>query len=108
MLASGVDPHTKHTLDQTIKQLRQTDVTIFVVGVDKPISNYPDASQNGGPANLSFLQGENQLKTFTSMADSWFTIRPGIMREVAAFLRHQYSLTYTPSNHTPDGKYRKG
>ena len=32
---------------------------------------------------------------------------PGIMREVAAFLRHQCSLTYSPSNHTPDGKYRK-
>ena len=29
------------------------------------------------------------------------------MHEVANFLRHQYSLTYTPSNHTPDGKYRK-
>lgn len=114
VLASGVDTFSKHTLDQTIKQLRQTDVTIFVVGVDKPISNYLEMHRRmGGPANLSFLQGENQLKTFASMTGgfAWFPQfdgeLPGIMREVAAFLRHQYSLTYTPSNHTPDGRYRK-
>ena len=29
------------------------------------------------------------------------------MQEVAASLRYQYSLAYTPSNATLDGKYRK-
>ncbi len=40
VLASGVDTFSKHTLDQTMKQLRGTDTTIFVVGLDKPLSNY--------------------------------------------------------------------
>jgi len=67
----------------------------------------------GSMGRMDFLQGENQLKTFTSMTGgfAWFPQFdgeiPGIMREVADFLRHQYSLTYTPSNRTPDGKYRK-
>lgn len=114
VLSSGIDTFSKHTLDQTIKLLRQTDVTIFAVGLDKPLSNYLDLHrQLGGMGNMTFLQGENQLKTFAQMTGgfAWFPQFdgeiPGIMREVAAFLRHQYSLTYTPSNHTPDGKYRK-
>jgi VWFA-related protein len=114
VLSSGIDTFSKHTLDQTIKLLRQTDVTIFAVGLDKPLSNYLEMHrQMGGMRNMTFLQGENQLKTFAQMTGgfAWFPQFdgeiPGIMREVAAFLRHQYSLTYTPSNHAPDGKYRK-
>ena len=32
---------------------------------------------------------------------------PGIMQQVAAFLRHQYSLSYTPGNGAKDGKFHK-
>ncbi len=114
LLASGLDTFSKHTFDQTLKQLRQTDVTIFAVGVDKPITNWLEMHRSlGAMRRMDFLQGENELKTFTKMTGgfAWFPQfdgeLPGIMREVAAFLRHQYSLTYNPSNHTPDGKYRK-
>jgi VWFA-related protein len=114
ILASGIDTFSKHTLDQTMKQLRNTDTTIFAVGVAKPISNYMEMhGRLGGRATLDFLQAENQLKTFAHMTGgmSWFPQFdgeiPGIMREVAAFLRHQYSLSYTPSNQSQDGKYRK-
>jgi VWFA-related protein len=114
LLASGVDTFSKHTLDQTIKQLRGTDVTIFVVGLDKPITNYLElhgALRN--MARMDYLQAENQMKTFAQMTGgfAWFPQFdgeiPGIFREVADFLRHQYSLTYTPTNRNPDGKYRK-
>jgi VWFA-related protein len=40
LLATGVDTFSKHTLDQTMKQLRQSDVTIFCVGLDKPYINF--------------------------------------------------------------------
>src|ERR1700686_5293842 len=40
VLATGVDTFSKHTLDQTMKQLRQTDTTIFCVGLDKPHTNF--------------------------------------------------------------------
>jgi VWFA-related protein len=116
LLASGVDTFSKHTLDQTMKQLRGSDVAIFSVGLDKPLSNYLEMHsglRSGGGLHMDFLQAENQLKTFSQMTGgfAWFPQFdgeiPGIMHEVAEFLRHQYSLTYTPSNHSPDGKFRK-
>jgi len=114
LLCSGLDTFSRHTLDQTIKLLRQTDVTIFAVGVDKPISNYLELHRSlGNIARMNLLQGENELKTFAQMTGgfAWFPQfdgeLPGIMREVAAFLRHQYSLSYTPSTQSKDGKFRK-
>jgi VWFA-related protein len=114
VLASGVDTFSKHTLDQTMKQLRGTDTTIFVVGLDKPLSNYLELHRSLGTlTRMDFLQGENQMKTFAQMTGgfAWFPQFdgeiPGIMREVAAFLRHQYSISYTPSNQNQDGKFRK-
>jgi len=114
VLASGVDTFSKHTLDQTMKQLRGTDTTIFVVGLDKPLSNYLELHRALGTfTRMDFLQAENQMKTFAQMTGgfAWFPQFdgeiPGIMREVAAFLRHQYSISYTPSNMNQDGKFRK-
>lgn len=114
LLASGVDTFSKHTLDQTIKELRGSDVSIFVVGLDRPITNYLEArGRLGNMSRMDFLQGENQMKAFAQMTGgfAWFPQFdgeiPGIFREVAEFLRHQYSLTYTPTNHNADGKYRK-
>jgi VWFA-related protein len=114
VLASGVDTFSKHTLDQTMKQLRGTDTTIFVVGLDKPLSNYLELHRAlGTMTRMDFLQAENQMKTFAQMTGgfAWFPQFdgeiPGIMREVAAFLRHQYSISYTPSNPNQDGKFRK-
>jgi VWFA-related protein len=112
LLATGVDTFSKHTLDQTIKQLRQTDVTIFAVGLDKPYTNFLDSHGAMG-SHLNFLQGENQLRTFAQMTGgfAWFPQFdgeiPGIFHDVAAFLRNQYSISYSPTNRARDGKYRK-
>ena len=114
ILASGVDTFSRHTLDQTLKQLRGTDVTVFCVGVDKPLLNWLELQGRlGGMRELNYLQAENQMKTFAQMTGgfAWFPQfdgeLPGVMRDVTEFLRHQYSITYTPTNRTPDGKYRK-
>src|SRR5260370_24901771 len=42
VLASGVDTLSKHTLDQTMKQLRGSDVTIFCVGPGKIHTKFLD------------------------------------------------------------------
>ena len=37
LLATGIDTFSKHTLDQTLKRLKETDVTIFCVGMGEDI-----------------------------------------------------------------------
>lgn len=112
LLATGVDTFSKHTLDKTMKALRQTDTTIFAVGLDKPYINFIESRGNRG-SHMDYLQGENQLRTFAQMTggNSWFPQFdgeiPGIFQQVAAFLRHQYSLSYSPSNGAKDGKFHK-
>jgi VWFA-related protein len=112
LLASGVDTFSKHTLDQTMKSLRQSDVSIFVVGLDKTFTNYLELHGSRG-AHMDYLQAENQLKTFAAETGgfAWFPQfdgeLPGIMQQVAAFLRHQYSISYTPSTGAKDGRFHK-
>jgi VWFA-related protein len=114
IMATGLDTFSKNTLDKTLKQLRQTDTTIFAVGVDRPLNNMREARGSlGSIAHMNYLQGENQLKTFAQMTGgfAWFPQfegeLPGIFQEVAAFLRNQYSISYTPTNRSQDGKFRK-
>jgi VWFA-related protein len=112
LLATGVDTFSKHTLDQTMKQLRQSDVTIFCVGLDKPYLNFLESHGSLNP-HMSYLQGENQMKTIANLTGgyAWFPQfdgeLPGIFHDVAAYLRHQYSLSYTPTSGGKDSKFHK-
>jgi len=112
VLATGVDTFSKHTLDQTMKLLRQTDTTIFCVGLDKPYINFLESHGSLG-SHMNYLQGENQLKTFAQMTGgySWFPQFdgeiPGIFQTITAFLRNQYSLSYTTTTGANDGKFHK-
>jgi hypothetical protein len=59
------------------------------------------------------LQGENQLKTFSQLTGgyAWFPQFdgeiPGIFHDITAYLRNQYSLSYTPTTGANDGKFHK-
>jgi len=114
VLASGLDTFSKHTLDDTLKRLRQSDVTIFTIGVARDFYEYYDnRGLLSGPTRMSYLQAENQLATFARMTGGkywsprFYGELPNIFREVAAMLRNQYSLGYTPTNQVRDGKFRK-
>jgi VWFA-related protein len=115
VLASGIDTFSKMTLDQAMKRIRETDATIFTIGVGAQLFMSAEARSSGGGfgENLTFLQAENQLKTFAAMTGgrSWSPRFdgeiPSIMQDIAASLRNQYSMAYSPSNTTLDGKYRK-
>lgn len=114
VLASGLDTFSKHTLDDTLKRLKQTDVTIFSVGVARDFWEYFDnRGALGAIGRMSFLQAENQLTAFARMTGgrAWmprFTGElPNIFQDVAAALRNQYRVGYVPSNQKRDGKFRK-
>jgi VWFA-related protein len=108
VLASGIDTFSRLTLDKTLAKLRQTDVTVYCVGVAEQM--FVRSISNGG---LTYLQAQNQLKSFAEMTGGrvWFPRFdgeiPGIMADVAGSLRNEYSLGYISTNPNHDGKYRK-
>lgn len=114
LLASGYDTFSRHTLDDALRRLRQSDVTIFSIGVGKELYEYYEArGRVGGPASIGYLQAENQLRSFARMTGGAALIPrfvgelPNFFQQVAAMLRNQYSLGYIPANKTRDGKFRK-
>ena len=108
LLASGYDTFSKHTLDQTLKRLKNTDVSIYSVGVaeEQMVRSFRD----GG---IGYLQAKNQLTTFSKMTGgyAWFPRfdgeLPSIFDTVTAFLRNQVTLGFIPTNPARDGKYHK-
>ena len=115
VLASGMDTFSRLTLDKCMQRIRETDATIYTVGVGEQLFIWAEAQMNGGGfgQQLNYLQAENQLKTFAAMTGGRSYLPrfdgeiPSIMQDVAASLRNQYSLAYSPSNAVLDGKYRK-
>jgi len=107
VLATGFDTFSKHTLDDTLRRLKENDVTIFCVGVAEGLDLY-----SPGGAGIGYIQAKNQLSTFARMSGgyAWFPRfqgeMPGIFNSVAQYLRAQYTLAFSPS--TPqDGRYHK-
>ena len=107
VLATGFDTFSKHTLDDTLRRLKENDVTIFCVGVAEGLDLY-----SPGGAGVGYLQAKNQLSTFARMSGgyAWFPRfqgeMPAIFNSVAQMLRSQYTLAFSPS--TPqDGRYHK-
>jgi VWFA-related protein len=105
VLATGIDTFSKHTLDQTYRRLKESDVPIFCVGMGEEIDLWRNSP-------IGYLQSKNELTQFASMTGgyAWFPRFQGEMNDifnsVAAFLRNQYTLGFTPS--TPqDGRYHK-
>jgi len=107
ILATGFDTFSKHNLSQILAHLKETEVTIFSVGMGEEV----DLSSPEG-AGIGYMQAKNQLSTFANMTGgyAWFprfdAEMPSIFNSVAAFLRNQYTIGFSPS--TPqDGRYHK-
>jgi VWFA-related protein len=108
LVGTGADTFSKHTLDQTYKALKQTNVTVFCIG-----SEEIEAVRTGGDMSITYLQQKNEMETFGRLTGgfAWFPRfegeMPDIFSDVVTFLRNQYSLGYIPPDSFRDGKYHK-
>ncbi|HUK54676.1 MAG TPA: VWA domain-containing protein [Candidatus Binatia bacterium] len=113
LLASGHDTFSKHTFDQTMKRLKETDVAVFPVSVSQIVQIMRESNSPYSRGSITDAQSNSQMKEFAILTGGQaFFPRfdgeiPGIMQQVAGMLRAQYSLGYTPTNAARDGKYRK-
>src|SRR5258708_589591 len=106
VLASGIDTFSRITLDQTLKRIRETDATIFTVGVGERFFMNQGAGAFG--EQLTYVQAQNQLKTFAAITGG----RSGLprfdgeitdlMQDLSQSLRNPNSLAYSPTNETLD------
>jgi VWFA-related protein len=123
LVTTGIDTFSKLTLDKIMKKIKDTkDVTIFPISVGFMVREYcethPGGCRNahgmGIPvSNMDYLQGDNEMRTFAAMTGgrAYF---PRFQAEygedfqaIGDDIRHQYSLSYHPTNTKLDGTYRK-
>ncbi len=114
LIASGIDTFSKLTFDKTRKALQNAGVPIYAIGLMQQLREYYDArGAMGSIQRLDFLQADNQMRTFASETGGqsffprFYGEFPSIYRQIHEALRNQYSLGYSPTNQTRDGKFRK-
>ncbi len=112
LISSGIDTFSKKNLGEMLKRVQATNAVIYPVSIG---GNFRARYEQyyGASARLDLYQADSTLKTFAkSTGGIAFFPRfeaefPQIFQTVAAMLRHQYSLSYVPTNTKKDGKMRK-
>ena len=117
LITTGYDSFSKLTLDKITKKIKDTkDVTIFPISVGqiaRIMGNAGNRSMGIHASELDYLQADNELRNFASMTGgrAYF---PRFQAEygedfqaIGDDIRHQYSLSYHPTNVKLDGTYRK-
>jgi VWFA-related protein len=111
LITSGADTFSRTTLDELYTKLKETDVTIFSIGIAE--QEYLMAEMRGGGSYIGYLQMKNQLQTFASRTGgfAWFPRfegeLPDLFRSVGGTLRNQYSLSFSPPKESRDGQYHR-
>ncbi len=114
LISSGVDTFSKMRYDKTLKLVESSDTPIYAIGTGQAMRMMYDArGYMGSSTNIGFLQADNQLRSFARLSGgkSYFPRFEGqfpeIYGDIAASLRNEYNLSYTPTNNKRDGKFRK-
>ena len=112
LISSGVDTFSKITFDKTRKMLQEDGVPIYAIGLLQALQIQYGARATG-LSDMDLLVADNGMKTFASETGGQVFLPRftgeygGIFQQIHQSLRNQYVLTYTPSNKTHDGSYRK-
>ena len=117
LVTTGYDSFSKLTLDKITKKIKDTkDVTIFPISVGqiaRIMGNAGNRSMGIHASELDYLQADNELRNFAAMTGgrAYFPRFQGEygedFRAIGDDIRHQYSLSYHPTNTKLDGTYRK-
>jgi len=114
LISSGVDIFSKLTFDKARRRIHESAVPIYAIGLMQALREYYGGRRAlGSIQRLDFLQADNQMRTFAketggmSFLPRFIGEFPGIYQEIHQALRNQYSLTYSSTNQSRDGKFRK-
>ena len=122
LVSTGIDTFSKLTLDKIMKKVKDTkDVTIFPISIGFILREMYEA--RGGTraphsigiplTQIDYLQADNEMRTFAAMTGgrAYFPRFQAEYSEdfqaIGDDIRHQYTLSYHPTNTKLDGTYRK-
>ncbi len=112
LVASGIDTFSKKNLGETLKRVQNCNAVIYPISTGGNFRARYEGNL-GASARLDLYQADSTLKQFAKSTGGaaffprFETEYPGIFQTVSALLRHQYSLSYVPTNTKYDGKLRK-
>lgn len=99
LVTDGYDEHSQRAMDDVVTAVRQVSATLYSVGI-------------GGVAGMSF-RGRDLLKRISEQTGgkAFFPSRdseiPLVQDHIYDDVVHRYLLTYTPSDQTRDGQWRR-
>jgi len=122
-VSSGINTGLRLTLDQILKKVKTTkDVTIFPISIGWLLREYCETHgctgishgmASYGMSRMDYLQGDNEMQTFARLTGGRFYQQRfegdlvDTFKDIAGDIRHQYTITYRPTNPKLDGSYRK-
>ena len=123
LVSTGVDTGLKLNLNQILQKVKTTkDVTIFPISMGWWIREYCETHgctgishgmASYGMQRIDYLQADNEMQTFARLTGGRFYQPrfqgdlPDAFKDIAQDIRHQYTITYHPTNPKLDGSYRK-
>jgi VWFA-related protein len=116
LIATGIDTMSKLTLDKILKRVKASqDITIFTISTDGFFEAVTEGrgGMMGGMRDLTYLQADNQMKTFSDMTGGMhFAPRftgemPDDVKAINENIRSKYQIVYHPTNSKQDGTWRK-
>jgi len=119
LVSTGFDSFSKINLDQINKKIRNTkDVTIFPISIGWIARELTmgGAGTRGlaiKVTEMDYLQADNQMRNFAKLTGGRFyqprfqAEYPEVFHDIEGDIRHQYEISYHPTNTKLDATYRK-
>jgi VWFA-related protein len=117
LVTTGYDSFSRLTLDKITKKVKDTkDITIFPISVGqiaRIMGRAGNRSMGIHASEMDYLQADNEMRTFAAITGGRayfprFQAEYGEdFQDIGNDIRHEYSITYRPTNDKLDGTYRK-
>jgi len=100
IISDGGDNHSRYSLTEVLKLVRESDVLIYAIGV---FGGFGTPEEVGGPGMLGHVAEQTGGRMFEANVMEM----PDIARKIGIELRNRYILGYSPKSQSRDGKYHR-
>ena len=102
LITDGLDNHSRLTLDQLRRKVKESDAQIYGLGIIEP-----DDHSGLTPVGLAILEVLTADSGGTTYVTDDKKELDKMVERIATELRHQYVIGFTPTNAAPSGKWNK-